>query len=129
MVDAQIQQELLRELDRLPVEQQRRVLDFAHGLAIPTPEGTPGSELIKFSGILSPEEAEAMAQTALDLAATLRRSLRAAAEPAPASSPVSGAATAQREPVNVAASLPAPRPAVSLPAEVPKRGRPAGAKA
>jgi len=60
MVDAQIQQELLRELDRLPVEQQRRVLDFAHGLAIPTPEGTPGSELIKFSGILSPEEAEAM---------------------------------------------------------------------
>ena len=78
---------------------------------------------------LSPEEAEAMAQTALDLAATLRRSLRTPAEPAPASSPVSGPATAQREPVNVAASLPAPRPAVSLPAEVPKRGRPAGAKA
>jgi hypothetical protein len=78
---------------------------------------------------LSPEEAEAMAQTALDLAATLRRSLRPPAEPAPASSPVSGPATAQREPVNVAASLPAPRPAVSLPAEVPKRGRPPAPKA
>jgi hypothetical protein len=78
---------------------------------------------------LSPEEAEAMAQTALDLAATLRRSLRAAGDSAPASSPVSGAATAQREPVNVAASLPAPRPAVSLPAEVPKRGRPPVPKA
>jgi hypothetical protein len=82
---------------------------------------------------LSPEEAEAMAQTALDLAATLRRSLRTPAEPAPASSPVSspvsGPATAQRELVNVAASLPAPRPAVSLPAEVPKRGRPPAPKA
>lgn len=71
--------------------------------------------------ILSAEEAEAMAQTALDLAATLRRALRTPAEPAPASSGDSVAAVAP----SVAAALPAPRPAVSLPAEPPKRGRPA----
>jgi len=71
--------------------------------------------------ILSAEEAEAMAQTALDLAATLRRGLRTPAEPAPASSGDSVAAVA----APVAAAQPAPRPAVSLPAEAPKRGRPA----
>ena len=70
---------------------------------------------------LSAEEAEAMAQTALDLAATIRRALRSADGEAPASSPVSEvvAATPAKAP------LPAPRPAVSLPSEPPKRGRPA----
>lgn len=74
---------------------------------------------------LSAEEAEAMAQTALDLAATIRRSLRSGAEPAPASSPVSVAPVAVAQP----APQSAPRPALALPAEAPKRGRPAGAKA
>lgn len=74
---------------------------------------------------LTAEEAEALAQTALDLAATLRRSLRTPAEPAPASSPVSVAPVA----VALPAPLPVARPALALPAEAPKRGRPAGAKA
>lgn len=74
---------------------------------------------------LSAEEAEAMAQTALDLAATIRRSLRSGVEPAPASSPVSVAPVAVAQP----APISAPRPALALPAEAPKRGRPAGAKA
>lgn len=77
---------------------------------------------------LTAEEAEALAQTGLDLAAVIRRSLRASGEPAPASSPVSAAPVAQP----VAVALPAPvasaRPAVALPAEAPKRGRPAGSK-
>lgn len=67
---------------------------------------------------LTAEEAEALAQTGLDLAAVIRRSLRANEGEAPASSPVSAAPVAQ----------PVARPAVALPAEAPKRGRPAGSK-
>lgn len=75
---------------------------------------------------LTAEEAEALAQTGLDLAAVIRRSLRASGEPAPASSPVSVAPVAQ--PVALPAPLASARPAVALPAEAPKRGRPAGSK-
>lgn len=72
---------------------------------------------------LSAEEAEALAQTGLDLAAVIRRALRAGEEAPPDSSPVSVAPAA---PVAVAlpAPLPVARPAVALPAEAPKRGRP-----
>ena len=73
---------------------------------------------------LTAEEAEALAKTALDLAATLRRTLRADGQPAPASSPVSVAPVAVAQP----APLPVARPALALPAEAPKRGRPAGSK-
>lgn len=69
---------------------------------------------------LTPEEAEALAQTGLDLAAVIRRSLRASEGEAPASS-------ALPEAVKAPAPLPA-RAAVSLPAEAPKRGRPPAAK-
>ena len=72
---------------------------------------------------LTPEEAEALAQTGLDLAAVIRRSLRAGDAEAPASSAISEPAKAAPEAAK-AAPLPAPRPAVALPAEAPKRGRP-----
>jgi hypothetical protein len=35
-------------------------VDFAHSLAEGRPRGTPGRELLKFAGILSPEEAKEM---------------------------------------------------------------------
>jgi hypothetical protein len=57
VVDAQIQSQLLSELERLPVEKQRQVLDFAQKLATGRPRG---ADLEKFAGILSPEEAEEM---------------------------------------------------------------------
>ena len=74
---------------------------------------------------LTAEEAEVLAKTALALAATLRRSVRSGAEPAPASSPVFVAPVAVAQP----APQPVARPALALPAEAPKRGRPAGPKA
>ena len=60
MVDAQIQRQLITELERLPVEKQRQVLAFAHGLATTGLQGRPGSDLMPFFGILSPEEAQQM---------------------------------------------------------------------
>ncbi len=55
-----IKQEILKELDRLPPELQRQVLDFARALGSSVSEGVPGKELLRFAGILTPEEAELM---------------------------------------------------------------------
>ncbi len=60
MIDAAIQDALLKELDQLPPSLQRKVVDFAHSLTETKPRGTPGRELLKFAGILSPEDAKAM---------------------------------------------------------------------
>jgi hypothetical protein len=57
-----IKQEILKELDRLSPELQRQVLDFVRALSPSVPEGVPGKELLRFAGILTPEEAELMEQ-------------------------------------------------------------------
>ncbi|NIM10798.1 MAG: hypothetical protein GTO45_02325 [Candidatus Aminicenantes bacterium] len=52
-----------RKLDALPLEQQRRVLDFITHLDYPGfPPGIPGKDLIQFAGTLSPEDAEELIQ-------------------------------------------------------------------
>jgi len=60
MIDAAIQEALLREVEQLPPPLQRKVVDFAHSLAQPRPRGTPGRQLLEFAGVLSSQEAEAM---------------------------------------------------------------------
>jgi hypothetical protein len=60
MLDAGIQSDLLKEVEQLPPPLQRKVVAYAHSLARARPRGTPGNELLKFAGILSPEEAKAM---------------------------------------------------------------------
>ncbi len=55
-----IKQEILKELDRLSPELQRQVLDFTRALGSSASEGVPGKELLRFAGILTPEEAELM---------------------------------------------------------------------
>ncbi len=57
MATASIKQYIDDQLDQLPLEQQRRVLDFARSLATPKPQGTPGRLLTRFVGALSPEDA------------------------------------------------------------------------
>ena len=57
MVDTEVQTELLRQLGQLSLPKQRRVLDFARSLAEP-PRGLPGTELLEFAGIMTPEEAK-----------------------------------------------------------------------
>lgn len=54
-----LKQEILKQLDHLPAELQRRVLDFAQALAVSRPKGVPGRELLQFAGILGEDEAQA----------------------------------------------------------------------
>ena len=62
MVDASVQNELLKQMERLPTAMQRLVLDFARSLAEPTPQGTPGHKLLRFAGIMTPEEGKEFLQ-------------------------------------------------------------------
>jgi hypothetical protein len=59
MQHATVRQQIDRELDVLPVEWQRRVLDYITHLAEPAiPRGVPGKNLLKFAGSLSDEDAD-----------------------------------------------------------------------
>ena len=58
MVDTSVQNELLKQMEQLPARMQHRVLDYARALAESTPQGTPGDELLKFAGIMTPAEAD-----------------------------------------------------------------------
>lgn len=60
MIDATIQSELLRAVEQLPPPLQREVVNYAHSLVHPRPRGTPGRELLRFAGIMTPEEGKAM---------------------------------------------------------------------
>ena len=56
MVSDAIAESVVREMDRMPLELQRRVLDFAHALAGSSPRGTPGKALLEFAGSFSSED-------------------------------------------------------------------------
>lgn len=51
-----IEKGLLEQLDRLPPEQQRQVLDFARALAIKKIHGMPDHVLRRFGGAISKED-------------------------------------------------------------------------
>jgi len=62
MVDSQIHEQIVKELDHLPLPLQQRVLEFARSLSSPpvTPRGIPGRELLRFAGTISSEDCQAM---------------------------------------------------------------------
>ena len=66
MVDATIEQELSTCLGRLPVEQQRQVLEFARNLTTSPLQGVRGSTLLQFSGTIDESDLEAMSQAIED---------------------------------------------------------------
>ncbi len=61
-MNSTIKQEIIRQLDHLPLELQRRVLDFTQALLISSPKGIPGKRLLHFAGVLGTEEIQAIAQ-------------------------------------------------------------------
>ncbi|MGE0373809.1 MAG: hypothetical protein AB7I48_12730 [Planctomycetaceae bacterium] len=61
MVDAAIEHELSRCLGRLPVEQQRQVLQFAQTLTPPV-KGVRGLDLLRFAGAINGSDLKAMSQ-------------------------------------------------------------------
>jgi len=66
MVDATVEQELFTCLGRLPVEQQRQVLEFSRTLATPSLQGVRGSTLLQFAGTIDESDLEAMSQAIED---------------------------------------------------------------
>jgi len=57
-----IKQDIARQLDQLPLELQRQVLDFAHALGRSFPKGVQGKRLLGFSGIMETEDIKAMSE-------------------------------------------------------------------
>ncbi len=51
MVDPSLQKEIFEQLGRLPVDQQRRVLDFVHTLLSGEAVGASGKEILRFAGM------------------------------------------------------------------------------
>jgi hypothetical protein len=60
IVNQSIQQEILNQLDKLPIEQQAQVLDFARALT--KPEGRQGKDLLHFAGGINIDDLSLMTQ-------------------------------------------------------------------
>jgi hypothetical protein len=58
MSERTLQSELLDQLDGLPLEKQRKVLNFARSLA--EPKGKPGNEMLVFGGAIDAADLSAM---------------------------------------------------------------------
>ncbi len=61
-MESTIQQQIARQIDRMPAELQRRVLEFARSLVESRAKGERGSELLRFAGWLDSKTAQAMKQ-------------------------------------------------------------------
>ncbi|MEW6210665.1 MAG: hypothetical protein AB1631_20035 [Acidobacteriota bacterium] len=57
-----LQKEILDQLDKLPPDQQHKVLDFARSLAKAVPVGKQGKELLKFAGTIEAEDLKIISQ-------------------------------------------------------------------
>ncbi len=66
MISPEIKKQIIEDLDNLPLESQKKVRDFTHALRVSQPEGTPGKNLLKFSGIMDDETADEMRQAIKD---------------------------------------------------------------
>ena len=55
-----IKERLLEQLDSLPEDLQRRVLDFAQALAMTSPRGVPGAQLLRFVGVIPADDLQRM---------------------------------------------------------------------
>ena len=61
MTDA-IKEQIIRRLDGLSDEEQRRALDFVRSLPTRAPKGVSGESLLRFAGAFEPEEARKLAR-------------------------------------------------------------------
>jgi hypothetical protein len=59
MTSSQIKQRLLDRLDQLAEGEQRKILEFAENLPS-VPKGTPGRDLVKFFGMIEPDDCRLM---------------------------------------------------------------------
>jgi len=57
MANSLIQDEISKELEYLPFDMQKRVLEFVRSLVSLSPTGVTGKELLKFAGTFTDNEA------------------------------------------------------------------------
>lgn len=57
MISLEIKKKLIEDLSNLPFDSQKKVQEFAHALLITQSRGKSGKEMIKFSGIMSNDDA------------------------------------------------------------------------
>ena len=60
MAELTITDRITEQIEHLPSEFQRRVLDFVEALAKSRPRGEPGANLLRFAGSLDPQSAQEM---------------------------------------------------------------------
>ena len=58
-----LQKQIIEELNTLPYEDQKKVLNFTQSLAMTRPKGVTGNQLLPFAGTLSAEDLKIMADT------------------------------------------------------------------
>lgn len=61
-MDQQVEHGLRKQLDQLPVEKQRRVVEFARQLASEEETVGKGAALLRFAGTIPPDDLAAMAK-------------------------------------------------------------------
>jgi hypothetical protein len=61
-INTSVKGEIIEQLDALPYELQRRVLDFTRALTLSAPKGVPGRQLLHFAGLIQPDDLQVMAQ-------------------------------------------------------------------
>jgi hypothetical protein len=64
-MDTLIMDKVIEQLKDLPQELQRRVLEFTRALALSNPGRVSGRQLLRFAGVISPDDAQAM-RTAIE---------------------------------------------------------------
>ena len=62
MTESVITQQLVEQVDQLPLELQKKVLDFAQALVLTLPRGVPGRSLLKFCGAIDADDLRLMAE-------------------------------------------------------------------
>lgn len=61
-MDTPLIEKVVQHVQDLPYELQWRVLEFARALALSTPHGVPGKQLLRFAGMIPPSDLELMRQ-------------------------------------------------------------------
>lgn len=51
---------VIEQMKALPYELQWRVFEFARALTISTPHGVPGQQLLRFGGVIPPDDLQLM---------------------------------------------------------------------
>ncbi len=54
--------QVVRQLESLPEDKQRRVLEFAESLGPTASKGVPGDQLLRFAGSIPPDQLELMSE-------------------------------------------------------------------